>query len=77
MEFRELQYFLAVAQEGTISGAAQALHVAQPSLSRQILQRRANESVQLMHKTEHEIINASEDMSRDLLTSHFYFIRLI
>ena len=36
MEFRELQNFLAVAQEGTISGAAQALHVPQPSLSRQM-----------------------------------------
>lgn len=36
MEFRELQYFLAVAEEGTISAAAQVLHVAQPSLSRQM-----------------------------------------
>lgn len=36
MEFRELQNFLAVAEEGTISGAAEALHVAQPSLSRQM-----------------------------------------
>ena len=36
MEFRELQYYLAVVEEGTISGAAEALHVAQPSLSRQM-----------------------------------------
>ena len=36
MEFRELQYFLAVVEEGTISGAAETLHVAQPSLSRQM-----------------------------------------
>lgn len=36
MEFRELHYFLAVVEEGTISGAAEALHVAQPSLSRQM-----------------------------------------
>ena len=36
MEIRELQYFLAVVEEGTISGAAEALHVAQPSLSRQM-----------------------------------------
>lgn len=93
MELKELQYFLAVAQEGTISGAAQALHVAQPSLSRQmreleehlgktlfirgnrkiilteeglILQRRANEIIQLMQKTEHEIINTGKDMSGDI-----------
>ena len=36
MEFRELQYFLVVAAEGNISAAAQKLHVAQPSLSRQM-----------------------------------------
>ena len=36
MDIRPMQYFLAVVREGTISAAAQALHVAQPSLSRQM-----------------------------------------
>lgn len=36
MEIRVLQYFLAVAKEGSISGAAQALHLSQPTLSRQL-----------------------------------------
>lgn len=36
MEIRPLQYFLMVAREGTISGAAHALHLSQPSLSRQM-----------------------------------------
>ena len=36
MELRHLQYFLMVTREGTISGAAHALHLSQPSLSRQI-----------------------------------------
>lgn len=36
MEFRVLQYFLAVAREENISGAAEFLHLSQPTLSRQL-----------------------------------------
>lgn len=36
MEFRVLRYFLAVANEGSITGAAKVLNVTQPTLSRQI-----------------------------------------
>lgn len=36
MEIRTMQYYLAVVREGTISAAAESLHVAQPSLSRQM-----------------------------------------
>ena len=36
MELRELKYFLAVAQEGSISAAAEYLFITQPSLSRQM-----------------------------------------
>lgn len=37
MELRVLRYFLAVAREETISGAAEAVHVTQPTLSRQMM----------------------------------------
>lgn len=37
MELRVLRYFLAVAREESISGAAEALHVTQPTLSRQLM----------------------------------------
>ncbi len=36
MDIRVLEYFLAVAREQTISGAAQALHMTQPPLSKQL-----------------------------------------
>lgn len=38
MELRILRYFLAVAREENISGAAQVLHVTQPTLSRQLME---------------------------------------
>ena len=38
MELRVLRYFLAVAREESISGAAEALHVTQPTLSRQMME---------------------------------------
>ena len=36
MEIRVLRYFLAIAREGSITAAAEYLHVTQPTLSRQI-----------------------------------------
>ena len=36
MELRVLQYFLAVTREQSISDAAEALHLSQPTLSRQL-----------------------------------------
>ena len=36
MNFKQLEYFAAVAEAGSISGASRALHVAQPPISRQL-----------------------------------------
>lgn len=36
MDIRQLRYFVAIAEEGTITKAAQSLHMAQPPLSKQL-----------------------------------------
>jgi len=36
VEFRQLQYFIAVIEEGSITAASRRIHVAQPALTRQI-----------------------------------------
>lgn len=93
MEIRELRYFLAVAREENITRTAQSLHIAQPSLSKQlmelekklgkqllirgkkkitlteegaILRKRAEEIVELVEKTEHEISYDFEELSGDI-----------
>ena len=38
MDIRLLRYFLAVAREGNITRAAESLHIAQPSLSKQMME---------------------------------------
>ena len=36
MDIRVMQYYLTVTREGSISAAAESLHISQPSLSRQM-----------------------------------------
>lgn len=93
MEFRVLQYFLAIAREETISGAAEHLHMTQPTLSRQMkeledelgkqlfirgnrkitltedgmfLRNRAEEIVNLVEKTESDIMRSDISISGDV-----------
>lgn len=48
MELRTLRYFLAAAQEGNITRAADILHLTQPTLSRQIMELERELGVTLM-----------------------------
>ncbi len=93
MEFRILQYFLAIAREETILGAAEQLHITQPTLSRQmkeleehlgkqlfirgnrkislteegiLLRQRAEEIINLVEKTESEIMLSDNVLSGDI-----------
>lgn len=89
IETRLLQYFLTVAREQNITNAAKALHITQPTLSRQmamleetlgtklflrdsrplaltneglLLRRRAEEILELVEKTENELLRHEEQI---------------
>lgn len=62
MEFRVLQYFLAVAREQNISAAAQSLHLTQPTLSRQIKELEEELGKTLMIRGNRKITLTEEGM---------------
>lgn len=50
MELRVLRYFLAVVQEESISGAAEFLHLTQPTLSRQLMDLEEELGIKLLNR---------------------------
>lgn len=50
MQLRHARYFIATAEAGTVSGAAAAVHVTQPALSRQLRQLEADLGVDLFER---------------------------
>ena len=62
MDIRTMQYYLAVVREGTISAAANALHVAQPSLSRQMKELEAELGAPLFVRGNRKITLTEEGM---------------
>ncbi|MBS4176490.1 LysR family transcriptional regulator [Lederbergia citrea] len=62
MEFRVLRYFLTVAREGSITRAADFLHVTQPTLSRQLKNLEEKLGKKLFIRSSHSIILTDEGM---------------
>jgi LysR family nitrogen assimilation transcriptional regulator len=51
MELRQLRYFVAIVDHGSLSRAALVLHVAQPALTQQLRQLEGELGVQLLHRS--------------------------
>lgn len=62
MELRVLRYFLAVAREGNITGAANSLHLTQPTLSRQIRDLEEELGCQLLIRKSHRVVLTPDGM---------------
>lgn len=62
MDIRVLRYFLAIAREESISRAADALHVTQPTLSRQIRELEEELGSELLIRTNRNVLLTKEGM---------------
>ncbi len=62
MEIRVLKYFLTVAREGTITGAANSLHLTQPTLSRQLMDLEKELGHKLLIRGKHNVSLTQEGM---------------
>jgi DNA-binding transcriptional LysR family regulator len=62
MEIRVLRYFLTVAREGSITGAANVLNVTQPTLSRQLKELEQELGKKLLIRSNHNTILTDEGM---------------
>jgi DNA-binding transcriptional LysR family regulator len=62
VELRVLRYFLTVAREGSMTAAADFLHVTQPTLSRQLKDLEQELGKKLFNRSSHSIILTDEGM---------------
>jgi LysR family nitrogen assimilation transcriptional regulator len=57
MELRQLRYFVAIVDHGSLSRAATVLHVAQPALTQQLRQLEAELGAQLLHRSAQGVLS--------------------
>ena len=63
MELRHLRYFVSVAEALSFTKAAEKLHTAQPSLTRQIRNLEEELGVRLLHRTKQKVSLTDEGRS--------------
>ena len=63
MDIRVMRYFLAVAEEKNITRAAERLHIAQPSLSKQLMELERELGKQLLIRGKKQIPSRKKEFS--------------
>ena len=72
MELRHIRYFLAVSEELNFSKAAEKLNIAQPPLSRQIIELEEELGVKLFERNSHTV-----KLTEEGHTFHQYAVRVM
>ncbi|MDP3844751.1 MAG: LysR substrate-binding domain-containing protein [Oxalobacteraceae bacterium] len=57
MELRQLRYFVAIVDHGSLSRAARVLHIAQPALTQQLRQLEQELGAQLLHRSSQGVLS--------------------
>lgn len=57
MELRQLRYFVAIVDHGSLSRAARVLHIAQPALTQQLRQLEEELGAQLLHRSAQGVLS--------------------
>ncbi|WP_025915733.1 LysR substrate-binding domain-containing protein [Herminiimonas sp. CN] len=57
MELRQLRYFVAIVDHGSLSRAARVLHIAQPALTQQLRQLEDELGAQLLHRSSQGVLS--------------------
>lgn len=57
MELRQLRYFVAIVDHGSLSRAARVLHIAQPALTQQLRQLEQELGAQLLHRSPQGVLS--------------------
>ncbi len=57
MELRQLRYFVAIVDHGSLSRAARVLHIAQPALTQQLRQLEQELGAQLLHRSAQGVLS--------------------
>lgn len=57
MELRQLRYFVAIVDHGSLSRAARVLHIAQPALTQQLRQLEEELGTQLLHRSAQGVLS--------------------